>query len=109
ETSEKNALTQVALDLRFSGDPKQIRVEPLNLTLDKTRFNGKFAVTDLATSAIQLVLKGDAINVDDYLPPPAPEPVAAAPAGTGDEELIPLETLRGLTADVQLDMDALTV
>lgn len=109
ETSEKNALTQVALDLRFSGDPKQIRVEPLNLTLDKTRFNGKFAVTDLATHAIQLVLKGDAINVDDYLPPPTPEPVASAPAASGDEELIPLETLRGLTADVQLDMDALTV
>lgn len=109
ETRNKNALSKVELNLQFAGDPKQIRVEPLNIALDKTRLDGKFAITDLTTQAIQLILKGDAINLDDYLPPPAPEPETATTASSGDEELIPLQTLRDLKADVQLEMKSLTV
>jgi AsmA protein len=109
ETRNKNALSKVELNLQFAGDPKQIRVEPLNITLDKTRLDGKFAITDLTTQAIQLILKGDAINLDDYLPPPAPEPETATTASSGDEELIPLQTLRDLKANVQLEMKSLTV
>src|SRR5690606_23597963 len=67
------------------------------------------AITDLTTQAIQLILKGDAINLDDYLPPPAPEPETATTASSGDEELIPLQTLRDLKANVQLEMKSLTV
>lgn len=110
ETREASALTSVALDAAFNGDTTQINVDPLTIKLDKTTLTGNLAITDFATSAIRLVLNGDVINVDDYLAPPAPkaEPAATADA-SGDEELIPLETVRALNADIRVDFGKMTV
>ncbi len=105
ETRNKQALTQVGLELRFAGDPRQLTLEPLSLQLDKTRFQGKLAIADLETQALQVVLKGDKINVDDYLAPESAEEPVPASASSGDEVLIPLESLRTLKADARIEFD----
>jgi AsmA protein len=108
ETSANYALTKVGLEARMSGDSEQLTLDPLQVTLDKTTITGSVAVTDISTSAVRVVLQGDAINVDDYLAPAAETETATA-AGTGDEELIPLDTLRDLTADIRTDFKQVTL
>src|SRR5690606_11197133 len=68
ETQSLRALTRVAFSTRFSGDTNQVRLEPVNIELDETRINGHLAVTDLSRTALDVVLKGDRIDVDGYLP-----------------------------------------
>jgi AsmA protein len=102
-TANPNALTEVNFSAQFSGDSKHITLNPLKLGLDKTHLDGSVAVTDFAASALKLSLQGDDINVDDYLAPvvesPTPAPVSTA---TGDEVLLPLDTLRALNADIKI-------
>lgn len=102
QTSENYALKDVSLAATFVGDAQHLILEPVQLQLDKTRIDGRLAITDFAASAIQLTIKGDQINVDHYLAPSTPETQPAS-AGTGDEELIPLDTLRDLNATISVD------
>lgn len=102
QTNEKNALTAVAMEAKFAGNKQSMTIEPLELQLDKTRIKGKLAITDFETSAIQLALSGDEINIDDYLAP-ANQETPSTPASSGDEELIPLEAVRTLNADARVD------
>jgi AsmA protein len=108
ETSQSYALATVGLTAAIVGDAKQLVLEPLTLKLDKTTIEGRVAVTDFTASAIQVVLNGDEINIDDYLAPPAPKS-QTEPAADGDEELIPLETIRELNADVRADFAKVTL
>jgi AsmA protein len=102
-TANQKALTDVNIATQFKGDKKHIAFNPLKIGLDKTHLNGSVEVADFSTSAIKLNLDGDEINVDDYLAPvvetPVPAPVSTA---TGDEVLIPLETVRAINADVKI-------
>lgn len=107
-TTGTYALSEVSLTTRVIGDSTSITADPLTITLDKTRFEGRFAITDLARNAIELVLAGDRINVDDYLPPPQEAPVEEDTA-TGDEELIPLDAIKPLVADINLDLQQAVV
>ena len=101
DTANSDALKQVALSTAIQGDTKQVALDDLQLTLDKTRFTGNLAVTDLATSALKLKLTGDSINVDDYLPPPSETPAAAQQAAATEDTPLPLEALRGLNLDAE--------
>lgn len=107
ETDSAQALTKLAFNGQFKGSTEAFSLDPLTLELDDTRIEGRFAVTDFSTQAIELVLEGDRLNVDDYLPP-ATEEEAEQPEATGDEELIPLETVKSLNANVSLDFQQLT-
>lgn len=101
-----DALTRLAFNTRLRGDTEQLTLDPLTIELDSTRIEGRFAVTDLSRNAIELVLRGDRINIDHYLPPATEEEVET-PEATGDEELIPLEAVRELAAEVSLDFQQL--
>ena len=108
-TAENYALTEVAFKTSFKGNTQAIAFDPLEITLDKTTISGTAAITDVSTSAIKLVMKGDQINVDDYLAPSEEENAATASTATGDEELIPLETIKTLNADISVDFSQVTV
>ncbi len=108
ETSEAYALTELALTANLQGSDTQLTLDPFTITLDKTQLTGRFALTDFASGAVELKLDGDSINVDHYLPPEADTP-AVQPVSTGDEILIPLDTIRPLNLDVAVNFDQLTV
>ena len=108
ETQANYALTKVALQAKFAGDSEQLTLDPVKVNLDKTTINGSIAITDLSASALRVVLQGDAINIDDYLAPTS-DTDAESSTGTGDEELIPLDALRDLTADIRTDFQRVTL
>jgi len=108
EMADSGALTRLALTMTFSGDTSQIGIDPLQIELDDTRIDGRFAVTDFERGALRASLRGNRINIDHYLPPPSDEDVEE-PEATGDEELIPLELVRDLDLEFLLVFDALTV
>jgi AsmA protein len=101
ETANKNALSKVAFSSGVNGNSKKVALEKLTLTLDNTQFSGSIGITDFPTSALTLVLKGDEINLDDYLPPPSEAPEKTAAVAAEDTQL-PLESLRGLQVNTQL-------
>ena len=110
DMASRQALTHVALSTRFAGDTEQVALNPLNIELDETRIDGHVAVTDIERAALDVNLRVDRINVDHYLPPPSEEEEPATESeATGDEELIPLEVIRDLEADVQISLQQLQI
>ncbi len=115
ETANPDALTQLSLNANATGGPNSFALAPIEATLDQTHLNGELSITDISTQALQLTLVGDSINIDDYLPPPAPEdevassvPATTAPGGgktkpQAQEEPLPLDAIRALNANVQFD------
>lgn len=103
DTANNNALSKFALSADVAGTSNNIKLDKVQLTLDETHLAGSLAVSDFATGALKLVLEGDAINIDDYLPPPskAPEQVTDTAAPEADIAL-PLETLRGLNINAKI-------
>jgi AsmA protein len=110
DTANNDALGKVALSSAFAGNSKKIKLDNLKLILDKTQLTGSVGVSDFSTGALKLVLDGDEINLDDYLPPPseaAPAPDAAAiPAA---DTLLPLEELRGLNINAKLALKKMII
>ncbi len=110
DMANAEALTRVALSATLEGSAERITVDPLRLELDETTIEGRAAVTDLSRGAIDVALTGDRINIDDYLPPPSEEETQEPEKeATGDEPIIPLETIRGLDVAFGLDFGSLTV
>ncbi|WP_341939071.1 AsmA family protein [Marinimicrobium sp. C2-29] len=110
EMAKASALTRVAAQVTFAGTTEQIELNPVVLELDDTRIEGRVAVTDFSRSALEVALRGDSLNIDDYLPPPSEEEEAPTEdEATGDKELIPLELVRELHADIGLQFGSLTV
>ncbi|MBK8970959.1 MAG: AsmA family protein [Hahellaceae bacterium] len=119
-TANPQALTKVSFATQLSGEPNLLALDDIQILLDKTRFSGK-ASFDLKSQALKGSLAGDSIVLDDYLPPPSPEskeaglPVPVPPsesAGGKDSRdpnapLLPLETLRGLNADLRFTLKQL--
>lgn len=104
ETSLDTALTEVAFSTNFVGTANTLTLSELQLQLDGSRLDGEIAITDLSRQALVVTLTGDALNADDYLPPGAEESPEQAASG---EPLIPLETVRGLDAQVRLNLGSL--
>lgn len=67
--ADKQALTQVSFSTNLVGSTKAIALNDLKIKLDNTNLTGNVAITDLARQAIKLQIKGDSLNVDNYLPP----------------------------------------
>ncbi len=104
ETALDTALTEVAFSTAFTGTANTLTLSELQLQLDESRFDGEVSITDLSRQALVITLTGDAINVDDYLPPATEEAPEQAPA---EGPLIPLETVRALEAQVRLNLGTL--
>lgn len=116
QTAEPDALTALGLKAKLTGDQKQLALNDVVIGFDKTTFKGKLALTDFSRQAIELVLAGDQVNIDDYLPPVSDEVSAGveaeveASAGARvaaedkPEEPLPLEALRGLNVQAKLTL-----
>lgn len=109
DTANSDALKQLTLSTQVQGNTQKVALSDLKITLDKTRFSGKLAVNNFATSAIVATLNGDSINVDDYLPTPVDAPATPAAASNSEDTPLPLDALRTLNADIQLTLDAMRV
>lgn len=99
---DNSALERVKVDLSFSGDSKQISVDPMTLKLDDSTISGNLTILDLTSQALRFAFTLDHIDLDRYLPPPSKQSAAAAsdarlnaPANTA---LLPVDTLRKLRA-----------
>lgn len=108
ETANSDALSKVAFSSGVDGTAKKVKLDNLKLVLDNTNFSGSIGITDFSTGALKLVLDGDEINMDDYLPPPAEttEQSAAVPA---EDTPLPLDDLRGLNINAKLALKKLIV
>lgn len=97
----------------LSGDGS-LTLNPLSIKFDDSMLSGSAAVNHFSKPAIRFDLAVDTINVDRYLPTPAPEaeqgkatkvavPVPAAAA------LIPVQTIRDLNIDGEFKVASLVI
>ncbi|MFC2972040.1 AsmA family protein [Azotobacter bryophylli] len=132
--ADASSLGRFEMTTRLAGTPTSLALEELDLKLDDSRFTGRLAVADLARKAVRVQLKGDQLNLDRYLPPPAQDASAGAArkaevkgaeasAGQGDtplpkaptqqawstEPILPVDRLRQLDFEATLDLGQLTV
>lgn len=122
--ADSKALTQVGFSTNLSGSTKAVALNDLKIKLDSTNFTGSVAVTDLAKQAIKVQLRGDTINVDNYLPPvvASKQDTKTTTTTTGQGKTVtvnqpawstdPLfdpKSLQGLNVDADFSMDQLTV
>ncbi len=113
-TADPNVLTRVAADVALSAQGKTTSFNKLALTLDDTRMTGKASLTG---GAATFALNVNAIDLDRYLPPKAQGPAGGASASgqgggsaaAGNEELFPVQTLRGLNLNGTLNIGRLVV
>lgn len=113
ETTDPEVLNRLSLSTRLTGPAGVAELSELTMVLDDTTFNGGGRY-NLESGALAFQLKGDALNADRYLPPPAEENNTSQPAGNGapasaatESDLLPLETLRGLDLDIDLGLGEL--
>ncbi|MES2822768.1 MAG: AsmA family protein [Pseudomonadota bacterium] len=102
KTANEKALSDLSLNSKFDGDKKHILINFLQLNLDETKMDASTAQINFASGAMRIKLQGDQINVDDYLAPvvePSGTPSATTSA-TGDEVILPRDSLRKLDAEV---------
>ncbi|GFM62827.1 cell envelope biogenesis protein AsmA [Pseudomonas cichorii] len=123
------ALSKVEMVTRLNGTPNSLALEELNLKVDDSTFTGRVAIDDFARQALRLQLKADTFDADRYRPAESEESKgakaarqsevqsgeAAALAGNtplpdqptkaawSTAKLLPLERLR--TLDVQADLN----
>lgn len=109
--ADTQALTKVGLDTVFKGTAKSLALSNLNVKLDDTTIKGGVNIADFAGPDVAFQLDVDALNADRYLAPKdkgdtrAVTPEAAA-AGAAQ---LPLELLRKIRLDGQLNIGALTM
>ena len=117
------AMSSLSFKSHFTTDGKSFNADKLNLTLDTFNINGHIKVLDLEKKNMVFQFKGNELNLDHYLPPPA-QPVAATKQTTGNSQaepdaqssapakehpLIPEDALRSLNVKGSLELAALTV
>ncbi len=117
--ADNRVLEKAKFDIRFSATPNSVKISSLKLTLDDSSLNGKIALTDFAKPKLRYTLNLNEINIDRYLPPPAP-PVASntkksattspALANTPEQALpIPVALLRSLDIKGSFSLGKATV
>jgi AsmA protein len=70
-TSDPKALTRATVDMRFTVDAKQARLDDLVLALDDSKLTGNFALVGFDKPAYRFTLAVDRVDADRYLPPKA--------------------------------------
>jgi len=116
EMQSKTALDSTAIKTSFSLHQDQFSLASIDIQLDESHWRGTLDF-GLKSQAIKANLKGDQLNIDHYLPPvaatntedtpPESEQEPAPATTTGDEPLLPLETIRSLDMDITLSQDSL--
>jgi AsmA protein len=108
ETADAGVLTRFGAETTLAARSGATELEKLSINLDDTHVTGG---ARLRGEAIGFDLNVDAIDLDRYLPPKREEQAGAGSgaAGGGDEELLPVETLRGLNLSGSLAIGRLVV
>lgn len=104
EMADPSTLTKASLETQFKAGPDHAALKQLKLRFDDSTLSGSLSATQFEKPVLRYSLALDAIDVDRYLPPPAPEqaspppatPASAAAAGAVE---LPLEMLRSLDID----------
>ncbi|RTQ97566.1 AsmA family protein [Halomonas nitroreducens] len=115
-TASNKALSEVALASSVEGDLQGIALDDLTLSLDGGTFNGHMAGR-FDGSRLDVDLKGDSLNLDDYLPPADGPPMTASQgafiqSAVAQEQsggLVPAEWLGDLALDAHLLLGQLTL
>ncbi|WP_136249005.1 AsmA family protein [Halomonas borealis] len=110
------ALSRVALTSPVEGDLQRVTLDGLNLALDGSTFNGRLGGR-LDGTRLEADLKGDRLNMDDYLPAGEPSAetaggpslpgVGRALAQSDQAALLPADWLATLSLDAKLGIDEL--
>lgn len=110
-TADDKALESVAANMQFAAGTDFVNVQQLALKLDDTSIDGKATVKNFSAPEAMFRLTVDSIDLDRYLPPASEKKEEARPAGEAgpEPEVIPVELLRKLTLDGQLDVGTLKV
>ncbi|HIB83445.1 MAG TPA: AsmA family protein [Chromatiales bacterium] len=110
ETADPAALSRVGLQATLAATGSSVRLSDLILKLDDTTLQGYLEVSDFATAATRFSLGVDEIDVDRYLPPASEQPPAASPAeAAAGVVLLPVELIRGLRINGDLEIGKLKV
>ncbi|HHJ81343.1 MAG TPA: AsmA family protein [Candidatus Tenderia electrophaga] len=115
ETADIETLKKVALNMEFDGTTEAIRIKPLQLQLDDSNIAG-WLEADLAADqpmpGLRYALTIDDIDADRYLPPASETETTIAPpasAGAAAASTLPMELMRQLNIDGQLDIGKLKI
>ena len=118
-TSDPDALTRVSLESAIRADANQLVINPLTIHIDDSTLSGEVSLPDLKSQALRFDLALDAMDVDRYLAPAAPEnetsgdsgaaPAAATPGAAAAATEVPNEALRKLDMAGQMKIGKLKV
>ncbi len=116
-TSDDAVLTALQAESGLQFADGRLTLEDISARLDDSNLTGRVVVRDFAGPAVDFAFQLDGINVDRYLPPASEEgdaePVAnPGEGGQGAGEAggeLPLEMLRSLDLNGQLQVGSLTV
>ncbi|WP_027179135.1 AsmA family protein [Maridesulfovibrio bastinii] len=121
KTSDSKALTNVGLNISASGTDKSVNIKSVQLNLDDTTAKGSMSFANPERPDIRCDLNVDKINIDRYLPPSSENKKSSSDAeastdkasakkdSTGKEELLPVDLLRKLTLDSNLEIGELVI
>jgi AsmA protein len=110
ETADKDTLTRIELSMKVSGTSDRISSEG-SLVLDQSRIGFSARAQEFDKPNIQLEAALDRIDLDRYLPPPAPARQAqpAEPQKTPDTKKTDYTALRKMVLDAQIKIGELKV
>ena len=132
----EGSLGKFELVSRLQGTQNSLGLEDLTLKLDNSTFTGRIAVEDFARQALRLQLKGDTFDADRYMPAKSeaaagttaarqaevqtseaaatasadsPLPDAPSRGAWSDDRLLPVDRLRTLDLQADLNIGQLTL
>lgn len=109
ETSDRQALTRLALSAKISGNPEKFLIRPLELQLDGSHLEGEVQVNELARADIGFKLAIDRLDLDRYLPPEAESAPATPETAAVAASQLPVEMLRDLLVKGELKVADLKI
>lgn len=110
-----NALSRLGLDASVVGSTNAVALTIKSLRVDSTTMSGKVNVNDIVNQVVRANLRGDAVNLDDYMPPAQPASAqtgkAAPPASSSAAALeqVPVDQLRKANAMAGLAFDKVII
>ncbi len=110
-----DAINRFSASMQILANSNAVSLNDLSIHVDETQLTGQVKVNDLAQLQTQFHLAVDRLDLDRYMPPSeeqSEKPVTVATPGvvvTEAAELFPVETLRGLNLNGQLDIGHLVV
>lgn len=120
-TRDDKALRRISLQGSFAGPANSLLLNPLRLNVDDTTFSGQAGISNLDTQALHIELKGNSLDADRYLAPETPTAANTPTSGSqtadrkatanssGNEDLLPLDTLRQQPFTLALSLEQLRI